>query len=180
MNAPIASNEPSMYSWAQASAAVQAEKERFNAVFEAEKESCLQWATKEVAHDHALIAARLDRAVRQNCLKVVRYKTSNAWHHSVQLLDEDAGEVYSTEIGGYIYLGELNRGAHPDRTFPFKLEQLEGGKIRIPLMITDEFPDHPFFLREDGKTKVDLGFNDNEHYYEFEVTLSEEDLADTF
>ena len=178
MNAPIASNEPSMYSWAQASA--HAEKVRFDAVFEAEKESCLAWATEEVASDHALIAARLDEAARQRRLKVVRYKTHNAWHHSVQLLDEDAGEVYATQIGGYINIGELNRGAHPDRTFPFKLERLEGGKIHLPLMITDMFPDHPFFLREDGKTKVDLGFNNNEPYYEFEVTLFEEELADTF
>jgi hypothetical protein len=169
-----------MYSWAQASAAVKAKQERFSQVFEAEKESALVWAAEEVACDHALIAARLDQAACERRLKVVRYKASNAWCHSVQLLDEDAGEVYSTEIGGHIYLGELNRGAHPDRTFPFKLEQIEGGKIRIPLMITDEFPDHPFFLREDGKTKVDLGFNDNEHYYEFEVILFEEELADTF
>lgn len=173
-----ASNETSELSWAHAT--MQVEKERFAQVYEAEKASCLSWATEEVACDHALIAARLDQAARESRLRVTRYKTSNAWCHSVNLLDEDAGEIYATDIGGYISIGELNRGANPDRTFPFKIERLEGGKIRIPLMITDMFPDHPFFLREDGKTKVDLGFNDNEQYYEFKVTLFEEDLADTF
>ena len=173
-----ASNE---LSWAHAAATMKADQERFAEVYAAEKASCLSWATEEVACDHALIAARLDQAARERRLKVVRYKTRDAWHHSVQLLEESHdGEVYATEIGGSIYLGELLHGAHPDRTFPFKMEQIEGGKIRIPLMITDIYPDHPFFLREDGKTKVDLGFHSDEHYYEFEVTLSEEDLADTF
>ena len=46
-------------------------------------------------------------------------------------------------------------------------------------MITDDYPDHPFFLREDGQTKVNLGFND-ESYYTFEVTLFEKDLKDNF
>jgi hypothetical protein len=137
-------------------------------------------ATDEVAHDYALIAARLDQAASSRHLQVSRYKTLDICYHFVQLIvEEENGEIYSLEMGGYISIAELNHDAHSDREFPFKKEALEGGKVRIQLMITDEYPDDPFFLREDGQTKVNLGFNDKP-YYVFEVTLFEEDLKDNF
>lgn len=182
MNAPVASNEPCKYSWAQASAAALAEKALFDAFYAAEKQRIIQWSGEEGASDNALIAARLDQAARQRRLRVSRCKNESIWYHDVQLIHEDDnGEVHAICIGGYIYIGELNRGAHPDKQFPFKKENLDGGKVRIQLMITDTYPDdHPFFLREDGVTPVDLGFNDNDHYYDFEVILHEDDLLDEF
>jgi hypothetical protein len=40
------------------------------------------------------------------------------------------------------------------------------------------FPDHEMFKRSNG-SHVDLGFNDNEHFYSFTIEIHQEDLVDT-
>ena len=156
-------------------------EETRDALYRAERLKSLQLLLEGAKRDNDLIAARLNRAAQERRLRVTRCKDVVTWFHSVELIHEDEnGEVYATQIGGYIYKGELERGGG-DKEFPFKKETVEGGKVRIPLMITDTFPNHPFFLREDGVTRVYLGpIDDLDHYHCFDVTLFEEDLTDEF
>ena len=77
-------------------------------------------------------------------------------------------------------MADLRRGAHERYTsWLYNKDEIVEGYFRIDVMITDMFPDHEMFKRSDG-SRIDLGFNDNEHYYSFTVDIPKNDLCDTF
>jgi hypothetical protein len=178
-HAPLASNDEVKYSWADASAmATRFQEVKRAAIAEAETFDL----TEEQAEDYGQVTAWLDKEARQGTLRVVRcFKDGGRIaRHNVLLLEEtDDGEVVSTDIGGYVSMAELKRGAHGGTNWLYEKEQVEAGWVRIEVMITDRFPDHPMFKRSDG-SRIDLGFNDDEHFYFFTVTIRQEDLVDTF
>jgi hypothetical protein len=178
-HAPLASNEEPKYSWANASVAMT----RFQEVKAATKKEALTWyKTKEQAEDYAQVAAWLDMTARQGTLRVLRSTTDGgriACHDVLLLEEEEDGEVNSIEFGGYVSMSELKRGAHGGTAWLYNKDEIVEGYFRIEVMITDAFPDHPMFKRSDG-SRIDLGFNDNEHFYSFTVNIPKENLADAF
>jgi len=177
-HAPLASNEEPKYSWANASvAATRFQEVKRAALAEAQTYSL----TKEQAEDYAQVAAWLDMTARQGTLRVLRSTTDGdrIACHDVLLLEEEDGEVNSIEFGGYVSMSELKRGAHGGTAWLYDKDEIVEGYFRIEVMITDQFPDHPMFKRSDG-SRVDLGFNDNEHFYSFRVDIPKENLSDAF
>ena len=75
-------------------------------------------------------------------------------------------------------MSECKRGAHGGTAWLHKVERIDEEWLRVEVMITDMFPDHEMFKRSNG-SRVDLGFNDNEHFYSFTVEIHQEDLVDT-
>lgn len=153
-----------------------ARDERYNELYDA---AYRRWRTlrkEDVARDSAQVEAYLNALAMNRRLKVERYLTE--WGvlavHAVSVLDDRGAEI--AEIGGYIEIGELRRGAGGGCNWPFEKQQLPGGRVRISLMITDMFPDIEMFRREDG-SRVDLGLNDDDHYYDFSVEIDERDLT---
>ena len=178
-HAPLASNEASKYSWADASKVAT----RYVEVFEAERAEALRSydCTQQEATDRAQVAAWLDKEARAGRLRVLRCKSDGGRiaQHNVLLLEEEDGEVVSLDIGGYVSMGEINRYHESSRAWLYNKNEIVEGYFRIEVMITDQFPDHEMFKRSDG-SQIDLGFNDNEHYYTFTVDIPKENLCDTF
>ena len=153
--------------WVKASATML----RWRAVFDAAKQ-------KTQSDDYAQVSAWLDMYAQMRCLRVVRAitgKYNEYAQHTVSILEEVDGELETLEVGGYADMGELRRSGDVD--WPFEKEELGDGWIRAELMITDQFPMHEMFQRSDG-SRVDLGFNDNDHYYTITVTMHRDDLID--
>jgi hypothetical protein len=147
--------------------------ERYNEVYEEEYRESRQWASDEVARDRSKVAACLDALARRGLLKVQRYVSDSGWvRHRVYVLNEDGEDV--AECGGRVEVYELRRSGE---SWPVEKERLTDGRLRIELMITDRLPDIEMFRRKDG-SRMDLGFNDNEHYYSFSVVMDEKDLED--
>jgi hypothetical protein len=165
-------------SWAQASA----EAIRFEQVKQAERADALRFgSTQEQAADQGQVAAWLDKEARRRRLRVLRCTANGgriARHHVLLLEENDDGEVVSLDIGGYVHMEELRRGAHGGTAWLHKVDRINDEWLRVEIMITDIFPDHEMFKRSDG-SRIDLGFNDNEHYYSFTVEIHQEDLVDT-
>ena len=177
-HAPLASNEAPKYSWAIASAdAIRFQEVKRAALAEAQTCSL----TKEQAEDYAQVAAWLDMTARQGTLRVLRGTSDGGCiaQHNVLLLEEEDGEVVSLDIGGYVSMGEINRYHESSRAWLYNKDEIVEGYFRIEVMITDQFPDHDMFKRSDG-SQIDLGFNDNEHFYTFTVDIPKENLCDTF
>lgn len=167
------------HAWADASKIAS----RYVEVFDAERAEALRIGyTPQQAADHGQVAAWLDKEARQGRLRVLRCTTDGgriARHH-VFLLEEVDGEVSSLDLGGYVSMADLRRGAHERYTsWLYNKDEIVEGYFRIDVMITDMFPDHEMFKRSDG-SRIDLGFNDNEHYYSFTVDIPKNDLCDTF
>jgi hypothetical protein len=147
--------------------------ERYVEVYEEEYRESRQWANEEVSRDRAKVAACLDALARRGLLKVQRYVSASGWvRHRVYILNEEGKEL--VECGGRVEVSELRRCKE---TWPLEKERLSEGRCRIELMITDRLPDIEMFRRKDG-SRMDLGFNDNEHYYSFSVVMDEKDLED--
>ena len=172
-------NQVKTYSWADASKVAT----RYVEVFEAERAEALRSydCTQQEATDRAQVAAWLDKEARFGRLRVIRGTSDGGRiaQHNVLLLDEEDGEVVSLDIGGYVSMGEINRYHESSRAWLYNKDEIVEGYFRIEVMITDQFPDHEMFKRSDG-SRVDLGFNDNEHYYTFTVDIPKENLCDTF
>ena len=164
------------HGWVKASEAMV----RYRKVFDAAKEKARSWCTEAQAEDQGQVSAWLDRMAQSRRLKVVRGTTDGGRIacHEVLILDEVEGELVHTECGGYVSMSELKRGAHGGTEWLHKMEDLGNGWVRIEVMITDCFPEHEMFKRADG-SRMDLGFNDNEHFYSFLVEIHVEDVADT-
>lgn len=75
-------------------------------------------------------------------------------------------------------MSELKRGAHGGTEWLYKAEPIGDEWLRVQVMITDNFPDHEMFKRPDG-SRIDLGFNDDDHFYFFNVDIPMENLVDT-
>jgi hypothetical protein len=146
-----------------------------------EQASTYSWAQASEAktdEDYRQVEAWLDALAKNRQVKVVRCTADGGRiaRHKVLILD---GEVISVDIGGYASMAELKRGSHGGTEWLHKVEPLADGWVRIEVMITDLFPEHAMFQRPNG-TKVDLGFNDNEHYYMFPLVICGDDLTDAF
>jgi len=153
--------------WVKASATMM----RWRTVFDAAKQ-------KTKSDDYAQVSAWLDMYAQMRCLRVVRAitgKYNEYAQHTVSILEEVDGELDTMECGGYAFISELRRSG--DMNLMFEMETLADDWVRIELMITDQFPAHEMFQRADG-SRVDLGFNDNEHYHVFSVTMHKDDLTD--
>lgn len=168
--------EQATQSWADASAAAT----RFQEVKQAAKKEVL-YLTEEQAEDYGQVAAWLDMTARQGTLRVLRGTVDGGRiaRHNVFILEEEDGEVFSVDFGGYVSMGELKRGAHGGTDWLYNKDEIVDGYFRIEVMITDMFPDHEMFKRSDG-SRIDLGFNDNEHFYTFTVDIPKKNLCDTF
>ena len=170
-------NDPKI-GWAEASVAMT----RFQGVKEAQRAEALRWGMSEgQANDYGQVAAWLDMEARQGTLRILRCTEDGGRiaRHSVLLLQEDVCEVVPLDLGGWVSMSELRRGAHGGTEWLYKTEPIGDGWVRVEVMITDMFPDHEMFTRPDG-SRIDLGFNDNEHFYSFTVEIHQKDLVDTF
>lgn len=163
--------------WAEAAESLQ----RWNQVsHESTEEALSMGLTNDQAADYGYVTAWLDCKARNRRLRVERSITGkyNQWaEHRVSILEEVDGELNTIDCGGYAEMSELRRSG--DENWPFEKEDLGDGWVRMDLMITDMFPDHEIFQRSDG-SRIDLGFNDNEHYYIITVTMHQDDLIENF
>ena len=176
---PIGTYEPAPDAWAKAAEGMT----RWRQVFNEEEAAALKGGcSNEQAYDHGQVAAWLDTIARSRRLRVQRYFADSGCiaAHRVEILEENEdGELIAIECGGFISMGELRRGAHGGTEWLYKKEELGEGWVRIELMITDMHPNHEMFTRADGKG-IDLGFNDNQHFYSFMVEIHQDDLFDNF
>jgi len=164
-----------------------AEEIRFEQVKQAEYASHVKYVdgrynTKESAHDNAHVAAWLDKLARRRQLRVERSLIDDDEYafHSVQILHENEnGEVVPIECGGWVEMYELHRGYMDGPGWLYKKEEVSDGWVRIKLMIGENFPDHPMFKRADG-TRIDLGFNGDDHFFVFTVVMHQDDLIDKY
>ena len=166
--------------WATASA----NAIRWRQVFDKELAEARTRTTEEEANDNAQVAAWLDHLARRRQLRVTRTSADDGRiaRHMVEIIEEnDDGEVVCIECGGYVYMSELRRGAYGGDAWLYKRQDLGQGWLRVSLMITDLCfsIDHPMFKRKDGSS-VYLGFNDNDHFYEFMVDIHHDDLRDEY
>ena len=161
--------------WVEASATML----RWREVFAAAAKEAEGWhLTAEQRNDYAQVTAWLDKYAQMRRLRVVRTmagKYKEYAQHKVSILEEVDGELDTIQCGGYAPMSELQRCG--DAHLLFEKEELGDGWIRVELMITDQFPEHEMFQRADG-SRIDLGFNDDDHYHVFSVTIHEDDLTD--
>ena len=172
---PPAGTEPIPNAWAKASATMT----RWREIYDAVRAQALSFhIAEDVANDNAQVEAWLDMLARERCLRVTRTTADGGCiaRHMVEILDEDS----VMECGGYVYMGELRRGAYGGVGWLKEREDCGDGWVRIAVMITaDMFPDHDMFKRADGSC-INLGFNDNDHFYEFKVEIHQDDLIDEY
>ena len=159
---------------------------RFQAVKQNEMALALEngespYMTKENAADRGQVAAWLDLLARQGRLRVTRTTGDGGRRaiHSVEIVHEVDGEVLVTECGGSVSMHELRRGLCRGTDWLYAKEVLPDGWVRITLMITESHPDHTMFKRDDG-SPIRLGFNDNVYFYQFDVTIHQDNLHDQF
>ena len=172
---PFAGTEPNPNAWAMASATMT----RWRQIYDAVRAQALSFhVAEEVANDNAQVEAWLDMLARQRRLRVTRTTADGGSIacHNVEILEE----VGVMECGGYVYMAELRRGAYGGIGWLSEREDRGNGWVRISVMITaDAFPDHDMFKRADG-SPINLGFNDNDHFYEFKVEIHQDDLIDEY
>ena len=179
---PLAS-PPISNAWAAASA----DAIRFEQVKQEERASALshgvsKYMTESNANDCGQIAAWLDRLARNGQLRVTRTTVDEgriARHILEIIYVNDDGEVSVVECGGYVYMSELRRGLCGGTDWLYEKKEVSKDHVRITVMITDIFPNHPMFKRADG-SEVELGFNDNEPFHLFDVTIHQADLHDKY
>lgn len=161
--------------WTEASATMR----RWSTVYAAALKEAQDWSlTLEQRNDYAQVTAWLDMYAQMRRLRVVRTvggKYDEYAQHKVSILEEVDGELDTMECGGYAFISELRRSG--DMNLMFEMETLADDWVRVDLMITDQFPAHEMFQRADG-SRIDLGFNDDEHYHVFSVTMHKDDLTD--
>jgi hypothetical protein len=180
---PLASYEPKLNAWAQASA----DAIRFQEVKQAERAKALahgasQFMTESNAEDCGQVAAWLDRLARFGQLRVCRTTGDGGRlaRHYVEIVDEnEEGIIGIIECGGYVEMSELRRGYCGGTDWLYAKKEVSDRWVRITVMITDTHPDHPMFKRADG-SDVSLGFNDGDHFYLFDVIIHQDFLFDEF
>ena len=108
---------------------------------------------------------------RIKVVRVSRWDTSN-WSHYVTFLDIDGNKMAHTH--GYIFSISVHLGKWDERYVKWS-ERVDDDHTKIHLMISDRPPKEiPEFKN------VDLGFNDNEHYYGFDIVMHNDDITDDF
>jgi hypothetical protein len=161
--------------WTDASATMR----RWSTVYAAALKEAQDWSlTVEQRNDYAQVTSWLDMYAQMRRLRVVRTiagKYNEYAQHKVSILEEVDGELNTIECGGYALMSELQRCG--DANLLFEKEELGNDWVLVELMITDQFPAHEMFQRVDG-SRIDLGFNDDDHYYVFSVTMHKDDLKD--
>ena len=162
------------------------EEIRFEQVKQAEYTTQLEYVdgrynTKESAEDNAHVTAWLDKLARRRQLRVERCLTD--WYtacHYISILDKnEKGEPTTIECGSEVHMSELKRGYLGGGEWLYNKQEVSEDWVRVKLMIGDNFPDHPMFKRADG-SRVDLGFNDDDHYFLFNVVIHKRDLFDNY
>ena len=108
---------------------------------------------------------------RVQVLRTSRWDIHN-WSHYVTFLDTDGNEIAHTR--GYIFSIDVRLGKWDEKYVKWS-ERVDDDHTKIHLMISDRPPQEiPEFKN------VDLGFNDNEHYYGFDIVMHNDDITDDF
>lgn len=124
--------------------------------------------------DYERVQAFLQELASQRRIQVLRtsrHDISN-WSHYVTFLDTDGQKMAHT--CGYIFSIDVYLGKWDEKYVKWS-ERVDDDHTKIHLMISDRPPKEiPEFKN------VDLGFNDNEHYYGFDVIMHNDDIEDDF
>ncbi len=114
-----------------------------------------------------------DMATRRR-IKVLRTSRMDIynWSHDVSFLDADGKEMAWT--CGYILDIDVFLGKWDEKYVKWS-ERVDDDHTKIHLMISDSPPKEVPELRN-----ADLGFNDNDHYYGFDVVMHNDDIEDDF
>ena len=144
-------------------ASVQAQ---FRETFTLERlESLQEGCTEEVAFDRGQIAAWLDNYALNRRLRVERSFHNGIVQHRVEFMEENR-LAFPLECGGWAALENYDWALHK--------QPLDGGWVRIEVMISNIFPNHEIFKRADG-SPINLGYN-GVNYYTFLVDMHPDDL----
>ena len=124
--------------------------------------------------DYDRVHTFLQDMATQRRIQVVRTSRGdiNNWSHYVTFLDTGGNEIAHT--CGCIFSIDVHLGKWDEKYVKWS-ERVDDEHTKIHLMISDRPP------REIPEFKnVDLGFNDNEHYYGFDVVMHNDDIEDDF
>ncbi len=124
--------------------------------------------------DYARVHAFLQDMATQRRIKVIRTSRRDIsnWSHDVRFLDADGKEMAWT--CGYIVDIDVVLGKWDEEYVKWS-ERVDDDHTKIHLMIGDSPPKEVPELEN-----ADLGFNDNEHYYGFDVVMHNDDIEDDF
>jgi hypothetical protein len=124
--------------------------------------------------DYERVHTFLQDMATQRRIKVIRTSRMDicSWSHDVSFLDADGKEMAWT--CGYIVDTDVFLGKWDEKYVKWS-ELVDDDHTKIHLMIGDSPPKE---VTELGN--VDLGFNDNEHYYGFDVVMHNDDIEDDF
>ena len=124
--------------------------------------------------DYDRVHTFLQDMASERRIKVIRTSRRDIsnWSHSISFLDTDGKKMAHT--CGYILDIDVHLGKWDEKYVKWS-ERVDDYHTRIHLMISDSPP------REIPEFKnVDLGFNDNDHYYGFDVVMHNDDIEDDF
>ena len=116
----------------------------------------------------------LQTMATQRRIKVIRTSRKDIcnWSHDVSFLDADGKEMART--CGYIVDIDVICGKWDEQYVKWS-ERVDDDHTKIHLMISDSPP------KEIPEWEnVDLGFNDNDRYYGFDVVMHNDDIEDDF
>jgi hypothetical protein len=124
--------------------------------------------------DYDRVHTFLQDMATQRRLKVIRTSRKDIlnWSHDVSFLDADGKEIAWT--CGYIVDIDVYLGKWDEKYVKWS-ERVDDVHTKIHLMISDSPPKEIPEL-----ANVDLGFNDNDHYYGFDVVMHNDDIEDDF
>jgi hypothetical protein len=124
--------------------------------------------------DYDRVHTFLQDMATQRRIKVIRTSRRDIhnWSHHVSFLDADGKEVAWT--CGYIVSSDVYLGKWDEKYVRWS-ERVDDDHTKIHLMISDSPPEAVPELEN-----VDLGFNDNDHYYGFDVAMHNDDVEDDF
>ena len=124
--------------------------------------------------DYDRVHTFLQDMATQRRIKVIRTSRKDIcnWSHDVSFLDADGKEMAWT--CGYIVDHDVFLGKWDEKYVKWS-ERVDDDHTKIHLMISDSPPKEIPEL-----ANVDLGFNDNDHYYGFDVVMHNDDIEDDF
>ena len=124
--------------------------------------------------DYDRVHTFLQDMATQRRIKVIRTSRKDIcnWSHDVSFLDADGKEMAWT--CGYIVDIDVICGKWDEQYVKWS-ERVDDDHTKIHLMISDSPPKEIPELEN-----VDLGFNDNDHYYGFDVVMHNDDIEDDF
>jgi len=131
-------------------------------------------ASYDAPDDSDRVHTFLQDMATQRRIKVIRTSRRDIcnWSHDVSFLDADGTEMART--CGYIVDIDVLLGKWDEQYVKWS-ERVDDDHTKIRLMISDSPPEEVPELEN-----VDLGFNDNDHYYGFEVVMHNDDIEDDF